>query len=133
MGTPGENGNPEQVAAESTIQARFTDGQIHWLWQYACCEQGNPKNYRCPHGYRRMRALQLLKAIRNDEFGTRLRTEIEKQYREIAGIQQETQLPENFTSSKEYSGAAEQILDRELAGWDEAVFGELGYFVEESV
>ena len=136
MGTPEENGDPEQITVESTIQAKFTDGGIHWLGQYACCEGGHPRNYRCPHGYRRMRASQLLRAvgtIRNDEFGTRLHSETEQQYREIAGIQQGTQLPEGFISSKEYSQAAEQILDRELAGWDEAVFGKLGYFVTEPV
>ena len=129
MGTPEENGDPEQITVESTIQAKFTDGGIHWLGQYACCEGGHPRNYRCPHGYRRMRASQLLRAvgtIRNDEFGTRLHSETEQQYREIAGIQQGTQLPEGFISSKNIQSGT--ILDRELGRRDEAVW-KLGYFV----
>lgn len=118
-----------------TIQPRFNDGQIRWLGQLACCEGGDPKKYRCPHGYRRMRALQLLRVIGmyGEEFKRHLELEAEKRCRVLLDLCDEDQLPGGFGKSKEYSRAVEEVLDSEIQGWDEAVFKKLGYFVEEPV
>lgn len=136
MGTPNELSRELQpLEFRGTIQSRFECGKIHWLGRYACCEGGDNRKYRCPHGYRRMRASQLLRVIDmyGEEFKRHLDLEIEKRCRILLDLCDEDLLPEGFQNSKEYSRAVEEVFDSEIQGWDEAVFGELGYFIEEPV